>query len=106
MPRDLLSGLDKVRDLLCTPLALEVLDDLAEGRSPSDRPALPEVVAEAIRCLESLGVVRATWPKVSERMPTVEITVRGRTVHERLVEIEKWARCQELDDGTVASGSA
>ena len=102
MSRDLLDALDKARDLICTHLALEVLDDLAQGRSPYGRPETSWVISAAVRCLESLGAARAI-PQVMTNSPTVEITVRGRALYDRLVEIEEWAKHQEADDGIVSS---
>jgi DNA-binding HxlR family transcriptional regulator len=104
MSRDLLGAMDKARDLLCTPLALEVLDDLAHGRSPYERPDKSKVITAAVRCLESLGAARATSQQVTAQSPTVEITPRGRALYDRLVEIEEWAERQEAD-GTVSTGS-
>jgi DNA-binding HxlR family transcriptional regulator len=103
MSRDLLDALDKARDLICTPLTLEVLDDLAHGRSPYERPDKSKVITTAIRCLESLGAVRATSREITAKSPTVEITPRGRTLYDRLVEIEEWAERQEASNGTVSS---
>jgi DNA-binding HxlR family transcriptional regulator len=105
MSRDLLAALDKARDLLCTPLALEVLDDLAHGRSPYERPEKSKVITAAVRCLESLGAARCMSRQVVVESRIVEITPRGRTLYDRLVEIEEWAERQEASDGTVSSGS-
>jgi DNA-binding HxlR family transcriptional regulator len=102
MSRELLDALDKARDLICTPLTLEVLDDLAHGRSPYERPDKSKVIATAVRCLESLGAVRVTSRAVTAKSPTVELTPRGRTLYDRLVEIEEWADRQEAN-GTVSS---
>lgn len=104
MSRDLLEAMDKARDLLCTPLALEVLDDLAHGRSPYERPDKSKVITTAVRCLESLGAAHVTSQQVTVQSPTVEITPRGQTLYDRLVEIEEWAERQQAD-GTVSSGS-
>jgi hypothetical protein len=104
MSRDLFGALEKARDLLCTPLALEVLDDLAHGRSPYQRPEKSKVIVAAVRCLESLGAARSSLSVVSDQ-PDVEITPRGRTLYERLVEIEEWAARQEAYNSTVASSS-
>jgi DNA-binding HxlR family transcriptional regulator len=101
MSRDLLDALDKARDLICTPLALEVLDDLAHGRSPYERRDKSKVINTAVRCLESLGAVRVTSRLVAAA-PTVEITPSGRTLYDRLVEIEEWAERQEATNRTMS----
>ena len=90
MSRDHFGALDKARELLCTPLALEVLDDLANGRSPYARPDRTKVIARAVRCLRTLGAVRVTLqPK--PLAPLVVLTPGGRRLYDRLVEIEEWA---------------
>lgn len=106
MSRDLVDALEKARDLICTPLVLEVLDDLAHGRSPYQRPERSTVIAAAVRCLESLGAALVTPRYVVAATPTVWITPRGRTLYDRLVEIEEWAERQEAYNGPVSSGSA
>jgi hypothetical protein len=105
MSRDLLGALDKARDLICTHLALDVLDDLAQGRSPYERPEKTEVITAAVHCLESLGAAKVIPPRLVTESPTVDITVRGRVLYDRLVEIEEWAKREEADNGTVSSSS-
>jgi DNA-binding HxlR family transcriptional regulator len=105
MSRDRLDALDKARDLICTPLALEVLDDLAHGRSPYERPDKSKVITTAVRCLQSLGAARIASRQVTTAPPAVEITPGGRTLYDRLVEIEEWAQRQEANHGTVSNGS-
>src|SRR5215471_19163782 len=95
MSRALFGALEKARDLLCTPLALEVLDDLAHGRSPYERPEKSKVIIAAVRCLEALGAAHRSPQCVTAEQPTVEITSRGRTLYDRLVEIEEWAAREE-----------
>ena len=106
MSRDLYGALERARDLLCTPLALEVLDDLAQGRSPYERPEKSKVITGAVRCLVSLGAAAQSSLSAMSSQPSVEITPRGRTLYERLVEIEEWAARDEAYNATVASGSS
>lgn len=105
MSRDLYGALERARDLLCTPLALEVLDDLAQGRSPYERPEKSKVITGAVRCLVSLGAAESS-PSATTDQPFVQITPRGRTLYERLVEIEEWAARNDAYNATVASGSS
>ena len=102
MSRDLFGALDKARDLLCTPLALEVLDDLAQGRSPHERPEESKVVATAIRCLELLGAARTSSRTSAADQPDVEITTPGRRMYDRLVEIDNWAAQDEAYNAPAA----
>jgi len=97
--------LEKARSLLCTPLALEILDDLAQGRSPYQRPEELAIITTAVRCLESLGAARQSL-SVAPDQPYVEITSRGQALYNRLVEIERRAARVEARNVTVTGNTA
>jgi DNA-binding HxlR family transcriptional regulator len=100
MLRDRLGAMDRARELVGTPLALEILDDLANGRSPYARPDGTKVIAQAVRCLQSLGAARVVL-QAKGPSPMVQLTPRGRRLYDRLVEIEEWAaRCEPLSTST------
>lgn len=105
MYRDLLDAIDKARNLICTPLALEVLDDLAHGRSPYKRSRRSNIITAAVRYLESLGAARVLSLQAGTGVPVVEITPCGQTLYDRLVEIEEWAARHEAVSGSLAGGS-
>jgi hypothetical protein len=79
-----------VRDLVRTPLAIEVLDDLAHGRPPYARLDFTTVSA-AVRCLESLGAAIVDPGPNPDKLPRVRITEAGRELHERLVQLTRSA---------------
>ena len=90
-------------ELLHTPRALEVLGDLATGRSPYDRGDDDAVIGRAIDCLRSVGAVTSSPkpPRLAAR--TVEITAQGRGLFERLVEIERMAAQHQLGADQTAA---
>lgn len=96
-----LDALAKVRDLICTPLALDVLDDLVHDRPPFSRKDRPTAVFRAVRCLVSLGAARVRLNPIPGRPPLVTLTPGGRALHSRLVEIEDWARAYDATGGAA-----
>ena len=101
MSRVGLDALAKVRDLVCTPLALDVLDDLVHDRPPFSRKDRPAAVFRAVRCLVSLGAASVRLNPIPGQPPLVTITAGGRFLHSRLVEIEDWARAYDATGGAA-----
>lgn len=89
MAEIIFGALAQVFELFHTPRALEVLGDLAAGRSPYDGAEDADVIGRAIDCLRAVGAVTSsTWPP-RLAANAVEITHQGRGLFERLVEIER-----------------
>jgi len=91
MARDLYERISQALDLIGTPLALEVLDDLVHGRWPYSRTDDTATMIAAINCLGSVGAIRRTRQLIPTGVPLVELTPRGHDLFWRLVEIEKLA---------------
>jgi hypothetical protein len=104
MAQNLPGAICRALDLIGTPCALEVLEDLAQGRSPYLRDDDTAMITTAVDCLRDIGAIKSA-PRLSESgAATVEITPQGRVLFERLVEIEEMAARHGVgDDRSVRS---
>lgn len=99
MAQNMAEAICRALDVIGTPCVLEVLEDLANGRSPYLRDDDPATIRAAIDCLRSVGAITSA-PRVSGFVGAhVAITPHGRVLFDRLVEIEEIAaRCGIGDD--------
>jgi hypothetical protein len=94
MAQNLAEAICRALDVIATPCVLEVLEDLANGRSPYLRDDDPATIRAAVDCLRGVGAITSA-PRLSGSIGAhVAITPQGRVLFDRLVEIEEMAaRC-------------
>jgi len=98
MAQNLPDAICRVLDLIGTPCALEVLEDLAQDRSPYLRDDDTAMITAAVDCLRDIGAIKSA-PRLSESgAADVEITPQGRVLFKRLVEIEEMAARHGVGD--------
>jgi hypothetical protein len=78
-------------DLIGTPLALEVLGDLAAGRAPDARGEDRQTMAAAFDRLTGIGAATTPQQDSEPGSGRIEITPQGKELYWRLVEIEQMA---------------
>jgi hypothetical protein len=88
------SALASALELLRTPRALDVLEDLARDRSPNHRCDDQSIIDEAIAYLRRIGAVADRGSGMEAANSALLITPQGRKLFQRLQEIEKSAARQ------------
>src|SRR5437762_12895406 len=91
-------AINRVHDLIATPMVLEVLDGLGHGKTPYEvAPAgtAPAVVAAAIEYLRGIGVVTVTRPDSGDGQ--VVLTAHGRRLFDALERIDANGEISGID---------
>ena len=101
MAQNLAEAICRALDVIGTPCVLEVLEDLANGRSPYLRDADPATIRAAVDCLHGVGAITSA-PRLSGSVGShVAITPQGRVLFDRLVEIEQVAARRGVGDERI-----